>query len=599
MRRSPSGRCFSTFAFGVFNGSFKAAGIGLIISGLAMVIGELDNVMEAIRTGNWDGVNWITIITGVVIALGGLLTALDVFSKIKGAVNTTKAVTEVTEVATVTDTISTTTTTLTTKLSSLAANLGWGILIIAEVAVAVGLIVGAIWGLGVLLEQVGTAWEPVLKNGDTVSIAMGTGIVVLTVIGAVTAALGTAGSALVGYLALGIAMLALLGVSAGLFIAEIIVVGMLLEQVGIAWQPVLDNGETIKQGILIGTGLLVAIGVVTAALGVATVASAGLLPLAIGLGTALLVELAEAFILFCDSLIDVAEKLVELSYPLSDLNEILPGLESDMLDFTDFMLKFAIAVVGFTAAQTIAGIAATIDKIVDIFTTDPIGRMYDEVTDQTEGFENLIPALEKINPLIERATELVGTYQDNMGSFTSASGGSGGFLNSLVQGGKEVVNGLIGLFEAMANGVIKCVNWIIKGLNKIKFTMPDWVPGIGGKTFGIDIEELGEISIPRLETYQTGGFPEDGLFMANHTELVGKFTNGKTAVANNEQIVEGIAGGVYAANQEQNSLLRDQDKLLRELVDKTSNGQIDVTTITSAMQRKNRRDGKTIVPVGI
>ena len=56
---------------------------------------------------------------------------------------------------------------------------------------------------------------------------------------------------------------------------------------------------------------------------------------------------------------------------------------------------------------------------------------------------------------------------------------------------------------------------------------------------------------------------------------------------------------MYAANQEQNGLLREQNKLLRQLVDKKSNGQIDVTTITSAMQRKNRRDGKTIVPVGI
>lgn len=45
-------------------------------------------------------------------------------------------------------------------------------------------------------------------------------------------------------------------------------------------------------------------------------------------------------------------------------------------------------------------------------------------------------------------------------------------------------------------------------------------------------------------TFATGGFPEDGLFLANHTELIGKFSNGKTAVANNEQIIEGVAGGV-------------------------------------------------------
>lgn len=53
-----------------------------------------------------------------------------------------------------------------------------------------------------------------------------------------------------------------------------------------------------------------------------------------------------------------------------------------------------------------------------------------------------------------------------------------------------------------------------------------------------------EVNIPQ---YDTGGFPEDGMFMANHNEMVGQFANGKTAVANNEQIVEGIRQGVYDA----------------------------------------------------
>jgi len=47
--------------------------------------------------------------------------------------------------------------------------------------------------------------------------------------------------------------------------------------------------------------------------------------------------------------------------------------------------------------------------------------------------------------------------------------------------------------------------------------------------------------------YASGGFPEDGLFYANHNELVGKFSNGRTAVANNEQIEAGIARAVYSA----------------------------------------------------
>ena len=47
--------------------------------------------------------------------------------------------------------------------------------------------------------------------------------------------------------------------------------------------------------------------------------------------------------------------------------------------------------------------------------------------------------------------------------------------------------------------------------------------------------------------FATGGFPEDGLFFANHNELVGRFGNGRTAVANNEQITQGIAQAVAPA----------------------------------------------------
>lgn len=69
---------------------------------------------------------------------------------------------------------------------------------------------------------------------------------------------------------------------------------------------------------------------------------------------------------------------------------------------------------------------------------------------------------------------------------------------------KECGNGLIDGFEAAINGIIsmfeKMINWIVNGLNKISFDVPDWVPGIGGKTFGFNISEakFGRVSIPRL-----------------------------------------------------------------------------------------------------
>lgn len=70
--------------------------------------------------------------------------------------------------------------------------------------------------------------------------------------------------------------------------------------------------------------------------------------------------------------------------------------------------------------------------------------------------------------------------------------------------GKKAMNGLIAGFEAGINGIIgmfeKMINWVVNGLNKISFDVPDWVPLIGGKTFGFNIPEVkfGRVSIPRL-----------------------------------------------------------------------------------------------------
>ena len=65
---------------------------------------------------------------------------------------------------------------------------------------------------------------------------------------------------------------------------------------------------------------------------------------------------------------------------------------------------------------------------------------------------------------------------------------------------KGVVNGVLGVIEALANGVIKGINTVIGALNKVKFDIPDWVPALGGKTFGFNIPNLNTISIPKLAT---------------------------------------------------------------------------------------------------
>lgn len=103
-----------------------------------------------------------------------------------------------------------------------------------------------------------------------------------------------------------------------------------------------------------------------------------------------------------------------------------------------------------------------------------------------------------------------------------------GFAIGIINAVSGVLNKVIGGIEWLINRALSLFNPIIRGLNKIP---------------GVDIPEL-RVTIPKIPMYAFGGFPEDGLFFANHGELVGQFSDGSTAVANNAQIIAGIEGGV-------------------------------------------------------
>jgi phage-related protein len=111
----------------------------------------------------------------------------------------------------------------------------------------------------------------------------------------------------------------------------------------------------------------------------------------------------------------------------------------------------------------------------------------------------------------------------------------GGLFDWLDKKLTKFLNSFIDFLNNLLGGVEKGINFILKGVNKaIK-----WV----NKKSGFNISEL-HVSTPKIPKFATGGFPEDGLFYANKGELVGSFDNGRTAVANNAQIISGIEGGV-------------------------------------------------------
>lgn len=283
---------------GAIGGALIGAGIGHKLGGgtgaaIGVVIGVsvsfLVNGITSILSGHVTPEAVTSAIVGALGTIGGIVTAVKKFN--------VKVQNPLPELETANNTISdisSGTSPLFEKLKLLAKDLGMGLLIIAEVAAAVGLIALSIWGLGEVLGQIGSAWQPVIDNRKTVLIAMGLGTTTLALVGGATDLLGRGGMKLAKHMGIGIGVLAEIGAATALFVAEIWALGWGLDQVRLAWQPVLDNGSTVGDAISIGTKLLIIVGTATALLGAAATVTGGLLPLAILAGMGMLAEMGLA-----------------------------------------------------------------------------------------------------------------------------------------------------------------------------------------------------------------------------------------------------------------------------------------------------------------
>lgn len=68
-------------------------------------------------------------------------------------------------------------------------------------------------------------------------------------------------------------------------------------------------------------------------------------------------------------------------------------------------------------------------------------------------------------------------------------------LQNIVKG---IFNGIIGAVNGLVSGCCKGLNALIRAINKINFTIPEWVPSYGGKKIGFNLKEVSTPKIPYL-----------------------------------------------------------------------------------------------------
>ena len=108
-------------------------------------------------------------------------------------------------------------------------------------------------------------------------------------------------------------------------------------------------------------------------------------------------------------------------------------------------------------------------------------------------------------------------------------------LTPLANGFKSMVNGVIGFINGLISGVQNGINALITAINKISFTVPDWIPGIGGSTLGFKLQK---VSYPKIPYLAKGAvLPANKPFMA----VVGDQKHGTNIEAPLATIQEAVA----------------------------------------------------------
>ncbi len=163
--------------------------------------------------------------------------------------------------------------------------------------------------------------------------------------------------------------------------------------------------------------------------------------------------------------------------------------------------------------------------------------------------------------------------------------------NGVVNIFKGIFNLIPSIAEGVINFVIGAINGVINGINGLAGNVP-----IVGNMIP-NIPNIPTVTLPR---FATGGFPEDGLFMANHSELVGQFSNGRTAVANNEQIIAGIEEAAYRgfmramAEGGDTALMKEQNDLLTKIANKKMVATLDRRETLQGLREESSRQGYTL-----
>ncbi len=254
--------------------------------------------------------------------------------------------------------------------------------------------------------------------------------------------------------------------------------------------------------------------------------------------------------------------------------------------WTDHVKPLADNLAGF-AGELVQGALGIYNKVIVPIVTWVQNYLYPIVVTCLRDMMNIVEPI--IAGIIDHAngiiTVLKGIIQFITGVFTGnwSKAWNGiknifkGTLETMVAVIKTPLNMIIAMFENLVNRIGSGINKLIKGFNSIKWNVPDWVPGIGGKSLGFNISQIPTIKLPRLA--------RGGWVAANNPQLaiVGDNTREGEIVSPESKIREQVELALAKAGG-----FAQKVKLQIELLIRYPDGRTIIKTINEAQIAEGR-----------
>lgn len=179
-------------------------------------------------------------------------------------------------------------------------------------------------------------------------------------------------------------------------------------------------------------------------------------------------QLAPVISTFVSDLIPLIGDVISAVLPI--IGEIIPVVTPIISMVTEIISAL------LPALSAVLQFLMPIFKTVASIITDVLGN----------AIEFILPVIQSI---IDVLTDLLTFITD---VFTGNWEGAWEAIKSVFSGAFEALAGLV---KTPLNAVISLINGVISGINKMGFTIPDWIPGLGGKTFKIDVPQIPMLAI--------------------------------------------------------------------------------------------------------